>query len=80
MHTYSHDFPYQILFTTDMGIASLWLLVAGILWVMCWSGQKANGQQGMPVCREVCECGICDLLKDNPQILKVIIMMAVSLC
>ena len=66
--------------TTEMEIARLRLVVAGILWVMCWSGQKANGQQGMLVCREVWECGICDLLKDNPQILKVIIMMAVSLC
>jgi len=49
-----------------MEIARLRLLVTGILWVMCWSGQKANGQQGMLVCRELCECAICDLLKDNP--------------
>ena len=31
-------------FTTEMGIARLWLLVAGMLWVMCWSGRMANGQ------------------------------------
>ena len=69
--------------TTEMEIPRLWLVVAGILWVMCWSGQKANGQQGMLICRELCECGICDLLKDNPtypQILKVIIKTAVSFC
>jgi len=42
-------------FTTEMDIAWLWLLVAGILWVMCWSGRKANGQQGMLICRELCE-------------------------
>ena len=27
-----------------MEIARLWLLVVGMLWVMCWSGQRANGQ------------------------------------
>ena len=30
--------------TTAMGIARLWLLVAGMLCVMCWSVQRANGQ------------------------------------
>ena len=59
-------FMYYV-FATEMGIARLRLLVAGILWVMCWSGQKANGQQGMLVHRELCECGICDLLKDSPK-------------
>ena len=33
-------------FTAEMGIARLWLLVAGMLWVLCWSGQRANGQSG----------------------------------
>ena len=55
-------FMYYV-FTTEMGIARLWLLVACILWVMCWSEQRANGQQGMCICSE---CGTCDLLKDNP--------------
>ena len=66
-----------------MGIARLRLLVAYILWVMCWSGQKANGQQGMLVCREICECGICEPLRENPaypQIVKVIIMTPVRFC
>ena len=27
-----------------MGIARLQFLVACMLWVMCWSGQRANGQ------------------------------------
>jgi len=27
-----------------MGIARLWLLVAGMLWVLCWSGHQATGQ------------------------------------
>ena len=31
-------------FTTEMGIARLWFLVVGMLWVMCWSGRNANGQ------------------------------------
>jgi len=29
---------------TEMGIARLQFLVAGVLWVMYWSGQKAIGQ------------------------------------
>jgi len=31
-------------FTTEMGISKLWRLVAGMLWVLCWGGQNANGQ------------------------------------
>jgi len=33
-----------IVFTTEMEFTRLWLLVAYMLWVMCWSGQNANGQ------------------------------------
>lgn len=29
---------------TEMGIARVQFLVAGVLWVMCWNGQKAIGQ------------------------------------
>jgi len=31
-------------FATEMGSARPWLLVAGMLWVMCWSGHQATGQ------------------------------------
>jgi len=34
-----------------MGIARLWLLGTGMLWVMCWSGHKAYGQQGVGLSR-----------------------------
>ena len=43
---------YGCVFTTEMEIARLWLLVAGMLWVGCWSGQNANGQ-GMLLCTEL---------------------------
>ena len=33
-----------IIFTTEMEFTRPWLLVAYMLWVMCWSGQNANGQ------------------------------------
>ena len=29
---------------TEMGIARVQFLVAGVLWVMCWNGQEAIGQ------------------------------------
>ena len=38
-------------FTAGMERVKLWLSVACMLWVVCWSGQKANGQ-GMLSIRE----------------------------
>jgi len=44
-------------FTAGMERVKLWLVVACILWVMCWSGQKANGQGMLSIC--ICKKPSC---------------------